>query len=149
MEIRQRLEQSNASTLVSSGACGADLLAQEAAGGLKLHRRVVLPFELDEFRKRSVTDRPGDWGERFDRVMSELGPDDVKILHLLDDADDAYTRANIVILDEAVQTGRNNGETVVAMVVWDGESRGSSDNTAHFKEAAFERGLPVIEVPTV
>src|SRR2546430_1964757 len=60
--------------VVSSAGCGGDLLAQETAGALPLHRKVVLPFGRAEFRQRSVVDRPGEWGPRFERLMDALEP---------------------------------------------------------------------------
>ena len=49
------------SVLVCSAACGADLIALQAAGRVSLRRRIVLPFEPSRFRDSSVVDRPGDW----------------------------------------------------------------------------------------
>src|SRR5919107_327719 len=63
------LEERRAAALVCSAACGADLLALEAAGALGLRRRVVLPFAPERFRETSVVDRPGDWGPIFDGVI--------------------------------------------------------------------------------
>src|SRR5688500_11638506 len=63
------LERNGSTTLVSSAACGADLLAQAAAGLLGIRRLVILPFERDRFRETSVTDRPGDWGQAYERLL--------------------------------------------------------------------------------
>src|SRR5450432_2011251 len=60
--IRIILQTEGATVLVSSAACGADLLALSEAGALGLRRRVVLPYDRKEFRATSVTDRPGEWG---------------------------------------------------------------------------------------
>ena len=40
--VEDTLRRSGATTLVSSAACGADLVALEAAGALGIRRRVVL-----------------------------------------------------------------------------------------------------------
>jgi hypothetical protein len=73
-EVRSRLAGAfvrlHAVGLVCSGACGADLVALEAAEQLGMRRRVVLPFVPDRFRKSSVVDRPGDWGRVFDRQIA-------------------------------------------------------------------------------
>jgi hypothetical protein len=58
--------------LVCSGACGADLLGLEVAGELKINRRMVLPFEQSLFKSSSVIDRPGNWGDLFDRIFNEV-----------------------------------------------------------------------------
>jgi len=44
------LSSVNATHLVSSGACGADLLALEAAEELGINKTMVLPFDTDTFR---------------------------------------------------------------------------------------------------
>src|SRR5438552_4042532 len=68
--VRERLDalllELRPAALVCSAACGADLLALEAAAALNIPARIVLPFEPGRFRTSSVVDRPGDWGPRFD-----------------------------------------------------------------------------------
>src|ERR671936_863361 len=71
-EALQRLFRTEGATaVVSSAACGADLIALREAGALKLRRRVVLPFAAASFRGSSVTDRPGEWGPLFDAIVQE------------------------------------------------------------------------------
>ena len=67
--IHDLLKDSDAKALVCSAACGANLIALEAAGELGIRRRIVLPFEPARFRETSVIDRPGDWGPAFDRII--------------------------------------------------------------------------------
>ena len=71
--VRDRLRaffvERGAGTLVCSAACGADLVALEAAESLGMRRRIVLPFDPARFRQTSVTDRPGDWGPTYDRLV--------------------------------------------------------------------------------
>jgi hypothetical protein len=69
--IRAVLRDKSATVLVSSGACGADLIALSEAGQLGLRRRVILPLERERFRDTSVTDRPGEWGPLYDQVLDE------------------------------------------------------------------------------
>src|ERR1700683_4963453 len=100
--VRTLLKESGATALVSSAACGADLIALSEAGQLGLRRRVILPFERRRFRETSVTDRPGDWGPLYDRVLDEVeAAGDLVILQKGAD-DEAYAAANHAILDEAI-----------------------------------------------
>jgi hypothetical protein len=46
--IRTSLKNHGAQVLVSSAACGSDLLVLSEAGNLGLRRRIVLPFEPEE-----------------------------------------------------------------------------------------------------
>lgn len=70
--IRALLKEKAVTALVSSAACGADLIALSEAGQLGLTRRVILPFERGRFRETSVTDRPGDWGTLYDEILDAL-----------------------------------------------------------------------------
>ena len=54
-----------------------------------------------------MTDRPGDWGPRFDRVIAEVRATGEVVMLGLDEGDDAtYAAANEAILDEAGASGR-------------------------------------------
>jgi hypothetical protein len=72
--LDELFERATATAMVASAACGADLLALTVAGKRGMRRRVVLPFSRDKFRTTSVTDRPGNWGPVYDRVLADLDP---------------------------------------------------------------------------
>lgn len=162
--IKERLTECKATALVCSGACGADLLALDVAGELNLRRRIILPFDLKRFRKSSVTDRPGEWGDLFDKVSREVeAVGDFVVLQNIVEEDDAYDAVNKAILDEAIALARHddghgiNGENnsssleeqVLAVIVWNGAARGKEDLTAMFAQAARERGLRIAEILTL
>jgi len=135
--------------LVCSAACGADLIALEVAGALGLRRRVVLPFASGQFRKTSVADRPGDWGPLFDRVISEVAARGDLVVLGLDRRDDAtYAATNDEILNQAEQLAGDDPSKIVAVIVWEGRSRGEGDLTEAFAAAARARAHPVREVST-
>jgi len=69
--MRSLLHASAATTMVSSAACGADLIALSEARELTLRRRIILPFARDRFRITSVADRPGNWGPLYDEILDE------------------------------------------------------------------------------
>lgn len=148
--IRKLFEDERATALVSSAACGADLLALEAAGGLGMRRRIVLPFEPDRFRESSVIDRPGDWGSLFDEVIAEVkDKGDLVDLKLDSEADESYVQANHAILQEALNLAGSSSDGVSAVLVWNGASRGESDITSAFGDAARALGWRVLEVSTL
>lgn len=148
--IRRLLEDEGATALVSSAACGADLLALEAAGWLGIRRRVVLPFEPGRFRETSVMDRPGDWGPLFDKVIAEVSAKGDLVNLKLDSKDDeSYVQANRAILHEALNLAGSSHDRVSAVLVWNGVSRGESDITSAFGEAARSLGWKVLEVSTL
>ncbi len=136
--------------LVCSAACGSDLLALGVASELGIRRRVLLPFGRARFCETSVTDRPGDWAERYHRALDEVEREQDLIILGYDQADPAaYARTNAAIVDEALRIAEKEGRLAQASVVWDGKSRGSEDLTAQFLDHAREKGMPIVEILTV
>lgn len=158
--VRERIHQAlvgqGATGVVASAACGADLLALEEAGKLGLRRRIVLPFPPEEFRASSVTDRPGDWGPLYDRIIGEVAAQDgIAVLGATGDPDAAYELATTKILDEAQQLAKATKSAhwgkpgVTAIAVWDLIPRGAGDLTLAFLNQAKQRGMPVIQISTL
>jgi hypothetical protein len=124
--------------LVSSAACGADLLALDAARQLGMQLRIVLPFDRATFRRESVIDRPGDWGPLYDEICAEG-----EVIEMgLDPShgQEAYEAATVRILDEG---------PALAVAVSDGVSRGTGDLTEFFVTTAKARGIDVERVDTL
>jgi hypothetical protein len=148
IRIRNLLRSEGATVLVSSAACGADLLALSEAGGLGLRRRIVLPFDPERFRKTSVTDRPGEWGPLYDAEIEQAQKNgDLLLVHAVSD-DSAYAETNHVIVDEALALGQQFQRPVTAVLVWEGKSRGEGDLTEEFGAYARQRGVRVVDVNT-
>jgi hypothetical protein len=149
--IREALMQWGATAVVSSAACGADLLALSAAADLHLMRRVVLPFEPERFRETSVLDRPGNWAAIFDETLRELQPrgEVVVLEEMAGDTEAAFLAVGETVLAEAAKIARNNGGRPAAMVIWDGRPRPGVDLTAHFRDSAVRLGFEIVEVLTV
>jgi hypothetical protein len=159
--LRSFLEDRQAAALVCSAACGADLVALEVAKTLGLRRRIVLPFGPERFRETSVVDRPGNWESLYDRTIDAvMQAGDLVVLDGAGEGGAAYAAANERILDEMLQlagvaaalghksTGYIPPETALAVIVWDGQSRGEDDATERFADSARRRGLAVEAVMT-
>lgn len=148
--VRDVFQRLGGTTVVSSAACGADLIALQEAGRLAMRRRVVLAADRDRFRKTSVEDRPGDWAATYDRVIDEVAArGDLVVIQNPGAGDAVYPTANRRILDEAIALGKTAGEPVAAAVIWDGTARGAGDWTEDFRKAAKDRGLEVLEISTL
>ncbi len=149
--VRRRLADllsaEHARALVCSAACGADLIALEEAERLGLRRRIVLPFPPKRFRETSVTDRPGDWGPVFDRLVAAAeAAGDLVILHSTGDGDDAaYAAANQVIIREAETLARAISDgtplRLVAVIVWEGSARAGTDASGGLRNLATQAGF--------
>ncbi|HKH61929.1 MAG TPA: hypothetical protein VKA49_13905 [Flavitalea sp.] len=147
------LRYANATHIVSSGACGSDLLAMQAAETLQIPKTMILPFKAETFKSTSVTDRPGDWGPIFDYLVAELKQSE----HLIEldfdkDDPDVYTKTNFHILDEAEKlSSKNNHEKnsagkLMAMIIWEGKPKSSGDATHHFMQEAQKRNFIIKEI---
>ncbi len=147
--IRNVMVSATGRAIVCSSACGADILALESAGQLGLSRRVVLPFSRRRFRASSVADRGEDWGLRFDGILEQLPGKDIVELDSQSSEDEAYAAVNSRILDEATRLASATGRRALAVVVWDGFSRGATDLTDAFRRLAVERNLEAISVLTL
>jgi hypothetical protein len=147
--IHSLLQSHGAVVLVSSAACGADLLALLEASSLGIRRRVVLPFDRKKFRETSVTDRPGEWGSLYDRVLSEVEENGDLVVMRPTSEDTAYAEANHVILDEALSLGQQLKQPVIAVLVWDGRSRGPGDLTEEFGHYARTKSVTIVEIMTL
>ena len=106
-----------------------------------MRRRVILPFDRVTFRATSVTDRPGDWGERYDAVIDAVSANGDLVELALDAEDDAtYVQVNFEIFEDADTLARSTGEDRHALVVWNCTTRGPGDVTEAFLKEADRRG---------
>jgi hypothetical protein len=154
VKVRTRIEnwfsQHHVHTLVCSAACGADLLALSVADELGIHCQVVLPFPREQFRATSVVDRGNEWGTLYDTILNKI-EDQGKLIILgyALDNETAYFETNHVILELASSLGTRLAQSVRAVLVWDGMSRGEDDVTAAFQKGAHQLTLPVDEITTL
>jgi hypothetical protein len=149
VRIRNMMVSAASQAVVCSAASGADILALEGAAQLGLGRRVVLPFSRQQFRATSVADRGEGWGRRFDAILQQMPSEDILELNLQGGNTEAYATVNLKIIDEATGWASVTGRRALAMVVWNGFSRGATDLTDGFRRVAVDRKLEVIPVPTL
>jgi hypothetical protein len=143
------LKSRNPHAAIAAAACGADLLFLEAAGKLGIRRQILIPGSKESFRESSVVDRPGDWGELYDRIIAEV--EATGRLRTLDvpKGQEGYLAANAALLDAASSAATARGTHPLALVIWNGESRGDDDVTAQFRTEAGKRGFPVEDILTL
>lgn len=151
--VKERLKtfftDNHISHLVSSAACGADLLAQEVADEMNIDRTIVLPFDATLFRKTSVTDRQGDWGVLFDRLIKNTV---TNLIILKYDPDDprAYARTTLELLNVAEKiSSSHQKDDVLALIVWEGKAKDKDDVTLGLQTEARRRSLETREINTL
>lgn len=138
-------------TVVASAACGADLVALEAAAKLGIRTIIVLPFDRVRFRNTSVVDRGASWGPRYDAALARAEQHGAVIVLDAsdgDDDDDAYARATARIIDEARARANADSSSAVAVAIWDNRPRSSTDATRDFVEQARAAGMSTVSIDT-
>lgn len=144
-DLHKLFETGRFTSLVCSAACGADLVAVESAKLLGMTVDIVLPYSPSKFRESSVVDRPGDWGPRYDRLIDETAANNR--LHILNsDEEGNYDLATTGIL--SIATAMAPLESIIGVIVWEGQPRDEGDATLDFKLRAQKLGLIVHEVAT-
>lgn len=148
-EVRRKIQklfsQYKPRAVVCSAACGADLIVLDVAGSRHLERFVLLPSEPEEFRRTSVTDRPGNWGHLYDQVLKTSTVEVLK----LPEGQQGYLETNLRLLDRGQALAGKYSTSTEALVVWDKKTRGPDDVTGHFLEQAKLRKIPVTEIATL
>jgi hypothetical protein len=145
--IREVFLTRNVGTIVSSAACGADLLALKLAREGGLRTRIVLPFEIETFREISVSDRLGSWEKTFYKAIQYAQKtDDLRILGIDADDESAFSTTNRYLISEAVELAKKT--VPLAITVWEGISRGKGDSTEEFRHLAISDGFEVVNVPS-
>lgn len=141
------LKEQKIARLVCAAACGADILGLEACQALDIPATIILPYAAAEFREVSVTDRPGDWGPRFDRVVARARTQSDLIELGYERSDkNAFSEVNQKIVSRV--SGANAREKF-AIIVWEGLAHGEDDFTADLAEHAGAKGLKIIEILTM
>jgi hypothetical protein len=149
--VRDQLEeiflQEKLDLLVCSAASGADLLALEVASNLEIECRIVLPFSPDRFRATSVVDSSSEWGMKYDELLGKAASSGNLIIGSGDlSEEEAYMCATRIIVTQANAAAAP--EKAIAIIVWEGRSRGHNDFTSEFRDLALRAGMRTREVHT-
>jgi hypothetical protein len=150
-ELRRLFDEQRAVTLVSSAACGADLLALDVARDRRMRIRIILPFDQPTFRRTSVTDRPGEWGPLYDAVCRAArdANDLVELAFDPSNAQKAYEAVTERIIADASAIAGEQGAGIVAVAVSDGVARDANDMTEYLVAGAERCGMKVVRVDTL
>ncbi|MCI0598442.1 MAG: hypothetical protein L0Y60_02805 [Beijerinckiaceae bacterium] len=155
-ELRRLFEEIGVSVLVTSAACGADLLALKIAGEMSIPARIILPFGAARFKKTSVTDRPrpGYWGELYDAATSSARVNrGLTELAGNPGSDGAYSAANEAIIKTArslasLETSGAASQPI-AVIIWEGKARAGTDATDEFRKRAEAAGFDIRTIATI
>ena len=93
-----------------------------------------------------MTDRPGDWGAVFDRLVAAAeSAGDLVILSTIGDDEAAYAAANEVIIKESQALAQSTLDgtrlRLVAVIVWEGSARAGTDASGALLTLATKAGF--------
>jgi hypothetical protein len=150
-EVKRLFARHNVEAVVASAACGADIVALEAARARGIRIRIVLPFSSARFRQTSVIDRGEEWGPRYDALIEDakrLG--DLVVLEQGNQDDDnaAYGAATARIIQEALALSHAASAKPLAIAIWDERPRETNDATKDFLDQASRAGFDCQSIST-
>ncbi|WP_158827465.1 hypothetical protein [Mucilaginibacter lacusdianchii] len=130
---------------IAGGACGGDILFHECCAELGIPSKMYLALPPNEFKITSVSFAGKDWSERFDSLIHQLPvvvlPDNV----YAGEGYNIWQRANLWMLDAALQNGRVN---MTLIVLWDGSPSNAEGGAAHMVEIAKLQRLTIAHINT-
>jgi class 3 adenylate cyclase/tetratricopeptide (TPR) repeat protein len=145
--IRLWLKQHNGLVGFSSGACGSDILFQEALRELGGECNLVLPYNESEFLKDSVEIRgDGEWGQRFQKVVDNATRVVRASSTRLYFGSVSYEFANSFTHGLAMRRAEQLETSVLRLAVWDGLPGDGPSGTASVVRRWHECRIPVHRV---
>lgn len=146
-ELASMFAEEKVSHLVCSAACGADLLALRAAMNRSMGWHIVLPFDLEKFRRISVEDRPGNWGRVLDEVLAVTTPTQISVIPAARSDAEAYEVTVAEILKKTYSL--NGASRPLAVCVWEGRRKERDDITGRFLDIARMHGMRERQILTL
>ena len=143
--IRLRLKKVGPCIGYSSAACGSDILFLENVlkqkGG---EAHIVLPYDIKQFKKDSVTIIPGtDWGTRFEEVLKGANEVITASQQRIAEGTMSFEYTNLLLQGLAQIKARQLETPVVPLAVWDQRVGDGLGGTASMMEHWQKRGLTV------
>ncbi|MCI0466517.1 MAG: hypothetical protein L0Y57_05860 [Beijerinckiaceae bacterium] len=155
-ELHRLFETTGVQVLVTSAACGADLLALKAAGEMRIPARIILPFSAARFKETSVMDRPRPafWGRIFDKEIAAARANGGLVeLAGGPESDGAYSAANAAIIKDALSLASAEAygaaKRPIAVIIWEGQARPGTDATNNFRQSAVAAGFDIRTIVTI
>ena len=144
--IRSWIRETSPVSVWASAAPGADILFCEAAIEAGVDLYLVLPFELEEFRRYVNSTAEPEWASRLERVIA--GASEITELSRgkYDDAVQGpalYDFANQVIFGAARADARFLRAEVKSLAVWDGNPQVATGGTSDCIRLWRESGQPI------
>lgn len=141
--IRDRLKKMDAGFGYASAGCGSDILILEAMNELGGETHIVLPYAKEQFIKDSVDIAPGNWTERFERVLERANSVIVASNERLEEGAMSFEYANLLLHGLADIRARQLETKLTPLAVWDAKAGDGPGGTASTVEHWRKVGLDV------
>jgi class 3 adenylate cyclase len=140
--LRASLAELRPLAAYGSAACGADILCHELVRELGGEIHVVLPFPAEEFRATSVEIAPGNWGERFDRLLESADSVTVASDHRATGSVASFEYANLLLTGLGRLRARLLDTSLRGLAAWDAGGDGARGGVGSVVSAWRERRVP-------
>lgn len=131
--LLDRLESLNVGLGYASAACGSDIIFLEALLELGGEAHVVLPYNQSQFLEDSVEIVPGQWRERFERVLERAGEVLVASEQRMEGGV-PFEYANLMLHGLASIRAEQLETEMIPLAVWDGKPGDGAGGTASIVE---------------
>ena len=140
--IRAQLEKLDAGFGYASAGCGSDILFLETLLDLGGEAHIVLPYDKKQFIKDSVEIAPGNWTERFEKVLERANYVVTASNERLEEGSMSFEYANLLLHGLADIRARQLETKLIPMAVWDQKEGDGPGGTAsavgHWKELGLD-----------
>ena len=140
-EIAKRIEKLGAGIGYSSCACGADTLFLESMQNMKAESNIIIPFELDDFYRTSITFAGEGWKERLHEVLVKASSVIFATEGSYSGDDLLFDYANRIIMGKAILRSELLETEPVLLCVWDGKKSSKSGGTSQLVRIWEDKGL--------
>ncbi len=149
--IAERLRELGASVGYASAACGGDILFLEALAERNADTHVVLPYDRDQFKLDCVEIGGGDWGDRFERMLTRATDVGAASTQRMSESRMSYEYGFLVLDGTAAVRSDELDTELVCLAVWDGKPGDGPGGTASAVEywRKVGRRVDIIDVASL
>ncbi|MFM9962062.1 MAG: RyR domain-containing protein [Planctomycetaceae bacterium] len=144
--ISEWLQRERVEIGFASAACGGDLLFHEALQELGGESRIVLPYDVPQFREDSVQFAGAEWLTRFDTVLEKATRVVMASPQKMASGSISYEYANLMLHGLASVRATELQTELLGLAVWDGQPGDGPGGTASVITRWHTLGLPVYQV---
>lgn len=141
--VRKELENYPRPILISSGACGVDIIFQEEVKRLGGKRFMVLPYHVADFRKTCLQGYQGkNWNARFDHIREGVSKEIILNAECPNDNAVVSEFCNRYMVGYARRIAFEHGADVQLISLWNGLPGKAIGGTASMLAYCREHGIP-------